>query len=387
MIRYPRYFNTKGDAMNIKYIVTLNDKERQHLEDITSKGKSLARVIQRAHILLMSDKRQHKDNDIAEFLSVSEATIYRTKRNFVDFGLEAALEEGSRIGRARKLDANQEAMLVSLACSEPPAGSCRWTLSLLAGELIALTDIDPVSTDTVRRRLKENDLKPWQKKMWCIGSMNADYVAQMEHILDLYAEPEDELRPIVNFDEAGKQLVGHVKEPLQTKPASVAKEDYEYKREGVENIYMFFDRHRGWRKVKVTETKKAVDFAECMRELVDQHYPNADTVRVVLDNLNTHCAGSLYKAFPAEEARRILKRLEFHHTPKHASWLNMVEIEIGNMNQQCLDRRIDKREILIAELSAWEERRNQERASINWMFNVDKAREKLTKAYDRLNQS
>ena len=305
------------------------------------------------------------------------------------YGLTEALEEGSRTGQPRKLDANQEALLVAIACTEPPKGRCRWTLTLLSEQLITLTDVETISNETVRQSLKSNDLKPWQKKMWCIGKLDATYIARMEHVLDLYAEPADDKRPIVNFDEAGKQLVDHVNEPRPAKPGQVAKEDYEYERAGMANIFMFFDRHRGWRKAKVTDTKKSVDFAECMRELVDEDYPEADVVRVVLDNLGTHNEASLYKAFPdkafpAAEARRILRRLEFHFTPKHASWLNMAEIEISNMNQQCLDRRIPNKDILIKELSHWQTERNAKKASIKWMFDVDKARQKLDRAYGKL---
>jgi len=370
--------------MNIKYKVTLNVDERVELEKITSQGKSSARRIKRAQILLMSDKRSYEDQDIAEVLAVSTSTIYRVKRDFVEYGLTEALEEGSRTGQPRKLDANQEALLVAIACTEPPKGRCRWTLTLLSDQLITLTDVETISNETVRQSLKSNDLKPWQKKMWCIGKLDATYIARMEHVLDLYAEPADDKRPIVNFDEAGKQLVDHVNEPRPAKPGQVAKEDYEYERAGMANIFMFFDRHRGWRKAKVTDTKKSVDFAECMRELVDEDYPEADVVRVVLDNLGTHNEASLYKAFPAAEARRILRRLEFHFTPKHASWLNMAEIEISNMNQQCLDRRIPNKDILIKELSHWQTERNAKKASIKWMFDVDKARQKLDRAYGKL---
>lgn len=373
--------------MHVKYKVILNENERKELETLTSIGKSSARRIKRAQILLMSDGRKYSDDNIANSLSVSTSTIYRTKRNFVEYGLKAALEEGARTGQPRKLDAGQEALLVSIACSNPPSGRCRWTLSLLNERLIALTDLEDISIETVRNRLKENALKPWQKKMWCIGKMDAAYVAQMEHILDLYAEPADENRPIVNFDEAMKQLVEQTKEPRYIRPGKPCKEDYEYKRAGITNIFMHFDRHRGWRKAKVTDRKTAVDFAHCMRELVDEDYPKADTIRVVLDNLSTHAPASLYKAFPAEEARRILRRLEFHFTPKHASWLNMAEIEISNMNQQCLDRRIADKKILVQELQHWQEQRNDEKATINWMFNIDKAREKLNRAYSALNQA
>jgi transposase len=321
---------------------------------------------------------------IASQVNVSLSTVHRTRQYFVDYGIDATLHDAPRSGQPRKLDANQEALMIAMCCTEPPQGRCRWTLSMLGEHLISLTEVDSISPETIRQRLKDNDLKPWQKKMWCIAKLDAAYIARMEHILDLYAEQYDPKRPIVNFDEAGKQLVSHVNEPKLMKPGQVAKEDYEYKREGMMNIFMFFERHRGWRKAKVTEYKTARDFAQCMRELVDIDYPDADMVRVVLDNFGTHTEASLYKAFPPAEARRILQRLEFHYTPKHASWLNMAEIEIGTMNQQCLDRRIPSKEMLIKELASWEIARNNAKASINWMFNVETAREKLDKAYAKL---
>ena len=153
---------------------------------------------------------------------------------------------------------------------------------------------------------------------------------------------------------------------------------------GTANQFVFIDVNRPWRKVKVTEHRAATDFAECMRELVDVHYPKADRIRVVLDNLSSHTAGALYQAFRAPEARLLLRRLEFHYTPKHASWLNMVEIEIGVLSQQCLDRRIDSYARLISETAAWEKRRNAERARINWMFTTEKARAKMGRAYPKL---
>jgi len=373
--------------MNIRYIVELSEEEKDELTHLTCKGKVSARMLKRANILLMSDRRKHQDKEISEALNVSTSTIYRTKKNFVEEGLSHALNEGARPGMPRKLDANQEALLIALACSQPPEGLCRWTLNLIADKFISLSDVEVVSTETIRRRFKENDLKPWQKKMWCVGKMNADYVAQMEHILDLYARAENPAQPVVNFDEAMKQLVSDIAPSTAVKPGQAARMDYEYKRVSVANIFMFFDRHRGWRKAKATATKKAVDFAQCMKELVDEHYPDAEKIHVVMDNYSTHKAGSLYKAFKPEEALRILNRLEFHYTPKHASWLNMVEIEIGNMNQQCLDRRIPSWDKLQSELAAWEKRKNDEGATIKWMFNVDAAREKLTRAYEQLNRS
>lgn len=370
--------------MNYLYRVELTTDERSQLTEMLSKGKHSARRLKRANLLLLADHRQHSDVEISTLLHISTSTIYRIKRRFVEEGLEFALSEGSRSGQPKMLDAKEDAMLITIACTTPPKGRSRWTLSLLANQFVALTDVESISLETVRQRLKQNELKPWQQKMWCIGKIDADYIAQMEHVLDLYEEEADEDYPLVNFDEAMKQLVSEVTPAKPAKPRQVAKQDYEYKREAVANIFMMFDRHKGWRCAKATPTKKSADFAECMRDLVDIHYPDARKIRVVLDNFTTHRPASLYKAFPAAEARRILKRLEFHYTPKHASWLNMAEIEIGVMNRQCLDRRIGNWDSLVSELKAWESSRNEEKASINWMFDVNGARQKLNRAYDVL---
>ena len=213
------------------------------------------------------------------------------------------------------------------------------------------------------------------------AGVDGEYVARMEDVLDLYAETPDLQRPVVCFDESPTQLIGEVREPIAAKPGQLERFDCEYRRNGTVNLFVFMDAHRPWRRVKVTDRRTNQDFAECMRELVDIDYPDAPIIRVVMDNLSTHSAGALYDAFPAPEARRVLKRLEFHHTPKHASWLNMVEIEIGVLRRQCLDRRIDSKHTIIAEVAAWEQRRNAERAQIQWMFTTEKAREKLRKAY------
>src|SRR6266850_523163 len=257
-----------------------------------------------------------------------------------------------------------DALLVATACSKPPQGRARWTLELLAGELVRVTEHDRVSRETVRRRLAENRLKPWRKDMWCIPKVDGEYVARMEDVLDLYAEAPDPQRPVVCFDESPTQLIGEVREPIPAKPGQLERYDCEYRRNGIINLFVFLDAHRPWRRVKVTDRRTNQDFAECMRELIDVDYPDAPIIRVVMDNLSTHSAGALYDAFPAPEARRVLKRLQFHHTPKHASWLNMVEIEIGVLRSQCLDRRIDDKETILAEVAAWQQRRNAEGAQI-----------------------
>jgi DDE superfamily endonuclease len=233
----------------------------------------------------------------------------------------------------------------------------------------------------VRRRLAENDLKPWRKDMWCIPQVDGEYVARMEDVLDLYAEAPDPKRPVICFDESPTQLIGEVRQPILATPGQIERYDCEYRRNGTVNLFIFLDAHRPWRKVKVTDSRAAVDFAACMRELTDVHFPVAERIRVVLDNLSTHSAGALYQAFPASEARRVLRRLEFHYVPKHASWLNMVEIEIGVLRSQCLGRRIGDRDRLMSEIIAWEQQRNADRARIKWMFTTEKARAKMRRAY------
>ena len=172
-----------------------------------------------------------------------------------------------------------------------------------------------------------------------------------------------------------------MRQPIPAEPGQLERYDYEYRRKGTVNLFMFLDANRPWRKVKVTARRTAEDYAHCMRDLVDVHYPNAETIRVVQDNLSSHSAGALYQAFAPAEARRILRRLDFHFTPKHASWLNMVEIEIGVLRGQCLDRKIDDPMELNREIAAWERQRNTAGARINWMFTTDKARSKMGPAY------
>jgi transposase len=369
--------------MNICYRVDLNQVERTELEILSSRGKHASRKLKRAQILLAADAGA-SDAEIERTLGVGGSTVYRTKRRFVEDGVAAALSEQPRTGAARKLTGKEEALLVATACSSPPAGCKRWTLELLADEVVRLTEHEELSRETVRRRLAENHLKPWRKDMWCIPKVDAEYVARMEDVLDLYGEEPDPKRPVVCFDESPNQLIGEVRAPIPAAPGRPERYDCEYRRNGTVNLFVFLDAHRPWRHVKVTDQRTARDFAECMRELVDVHFPQADCIRVVLDNLSTHTAAALYQTFPPGEARRVIRRLEFHYTPKHASWLNMVEIEIGVLRTQCLDRRIDNRQHMETEIAAWQHRRNASDARINWMFSTEKARTKLARAYPKL---
>jgi len=203
----------------------------------------------------------------------------------------------------------------------------------------------------------------------------------MEDVIQTYLLPYDPRYPVVCFDEACKQLFGEVRPPRRPRPGHPARVDYEYERKGVCHQLLMCEPLRGWRHVRVSARRTRKDYAECVRELVDVHYPRATKIRMVQDNLNTHDGASLYEAFPPAEARRLLDKIEWHYTPKHGSWVNMAETEISIMNGQCLDRRLDRQEKIAAEVAAWESRRNARKARIHWTFTLAAARHKLRKLY------
>lgn len=203
----------------------------------------------------------------------------------------------------------------------------------------------------------------------------------MEDVLDLYAQEYDPLRPKVNFDETSRQLITDTRGPVEAVAGRPRRYDYEYKRNATRNLFIFCEPQTGWRHVEVTERRTKLDFAHQMKWLVDERYPGAEVIRVILDNLNTHGPGSLYEAFEPAEARRLVEKLEFHYTPKHGSWLNMAEIELSIMQRQCLNRRIADEATLKREVAAWEQQRNNAKETIDWRFSITDAREKLKRLY------
>lgn len=214
--------------------------------------------------------------------------------------------------------------------------------------------------------------------MWCIGRITTEYRVRMYDLLSLYKESYNPKRPTICFDEKSKQLLGQIKKPLHGK---VIREDYHYVRNGTRNIFMAVEPKGGKRYTEITYTRKKSDFAHFIKRLVYDRYPEAEIIRLVVDNLNTHNESSFYKTFPKKEAKRILDKLEFHYTPKHASWLNMAEIEIGVMERQCLKGRIPDEVTLKTQVLAWQERRNKQRAKIKWTFTKQKADQKMKKYY------
>jgi hypothetical protein len=211
--------------------------------------------------------------------------------------------------------------------------------------------------------------------------VGADFVWRMEDVLDLDAEPYDARRPVLCFDEQPHQLVEEVRTPLPRAPGRPERVDYEYRRRGTATLFLLLEPLAGWRHIEVTERRTSAEFAQQMRALVDGHYPEAERIAVVLDNLSPHSPAALYQAFPPAEARRLLQRLEFHYTPKHGSWLNLAELEFSVLGRQCLDRRIPDRETLQRAIAAWEAARNAAQATVQWRFTVAAARTRLHRLY------
>ena len=278
--------------MNKIYIVDLTERERSCLLNIIKTGKRSSRKVNRARILLLADE-ERTDREIAAVLHTSVPTVQRTRQRFVEGNLEYALNERRRCGRPRKLKEEGKAVLIALARGVPPAGRKKWTTQLLANKLVERGVVDDVSDETVRRVLKKEDIKPWLRKCWCIPTAGSEFVWHMEDILSLYSELYDPKRPLVCFDEQSVQLIAETRCPIPVKPGKPQRFDYEYRRNGTRNLFAFFQPLAGWRHMKVTERRTKSDFAYCMRDLTDVFFPQANTIRVVQDNLNTHTPASL----------------------------------------------------------------------------------------------
>lgn len=368
--------------MSKKYVVELSKSEKEMLNGLISAGTQRVRKVAHAHILLKAHEGW-ADQQISQATQVSVPTIERVRQRFVEDGIEQALTpRRTQRKYSYLLDGSQEAYLIALACGQPPAGHRDWSLRLLASQMVKLEYADEISHETVRHVMAENELKPWLKREWCIPPhQNAEFVYHMEEVLDVYHRPTDPRFPLVCFDETPVQLIRETRQSIPIKAGRPERYDYEYRREGSANLFIFFAPLQNWRHVKVTERRTKTDWAWCMKDLVDVHFPQAERCVVVEDNLNTHTPAALYEAFEPAEARRILNRLEFHFTPKHGSWLNMAEIEFSVLSRQCLAGYIPDRVTLARETLAWETERNTREATVVWRFTTADARIKLKKLY------
>lgn len=377
-----------------KYSVTLNHKQRHQLEDLVSKGEAPARKIQHAHILLKCDKGaggpRWSDKQIQATFAVGKTLIKRVRKRYVEQGLEDALNRRKQPERPqkRKIDGAQEAQIIATLCTQHPEGRERWTLRAITARSIEVEIVEQVSYETVRTVLKKNQLKPWLTKRWCVGpSGDGNYVYHMEDVLEVYVQPYDARRPQVCVDEGSVQLLSDKRDALPLKPGKPTQVDYEYEREGVCSIFLACEPLTGKTVTQVTARRTKADFAHFIRQVVDEVYPQADTIVLVMDNLNTHTPGSLYQVFAPEEAMRLWKKLEIHYTPLHGSWLNMAEIELSVLGRQALSGRLKDLASVQERVAAWQVQRDTHPVTINWRFTTADARIKLKRLYPSLEAS
>lgn len=370
------------------YSVRLNQGQRKSVEQIVKSGTAPARKIMHAQILLKVDQGAsgphwpHKQ--ICAAFGISEKLITKVKKRFVEEGLQAALNRKKQAERPekRRIDGKQEAQIIAVLCTQHPAGQERWTLRALAQRVVELEIVESVSHETIRTVLKNNALKPWLKKSWCVGPTgSAEFVARMEDVLDIYSLPSDPARPQVCLDEGCVQLVSDKREALPMEPGKVVREDYEYQREGYCHVFLASEPLTGTCVVQAKARRTKEDFAHFVRDLLEQRYPDAEKVILVMDNLNTHTTASFYQTFPPEEARCLSQRLEIHYTPKHGSWLNMAEIELSVLSRQALSGRIASLDELHTRLDAWQRHHNAHPRTIDWRFTTTDARIKLKRLY------
>jgi len=386
----------------IKYKVELSELEIAKLKEITHKGKSSAREIMHANILLnTNDIHSVKKNnrEIAEILGISPTTVNAVRKTYAEYGIEAALERKTQISPsvASKITGDFEAQVIATALSPAPKGRCAWTLRLLAEHCMEKKYILEISHTTIGEMLNTNEVKPHLSKYWCIPKENdAHFVAHMEDVLGIYQKPYNPKIPVICMDEKPVQLLDEIYErvsakPLRTdpdtgliKPGELEKIDYKYERCGVASIFVFCEPLRGWRYLKALKTRKKGDFAMMVNEISDTFYPDVDRIIFISDNLNTHNISSFYEAYLPQIAYRLAQKFEFHHTPKHGSWLNIAECELSSLAIQALgNQRINSVGLLNEIISDWQSDRNARQKGVKWQFTNDKARIKLSRLYPK----
>jgi len=376
-----------------KFHVVLTESERDTLKTLSKKTTSQnART--RCIVLLNADENRKNYPSSYRLLASSsgctEPTVISTLKRYHEGGIMNAVKANRNPNSdTAKLKATGEieARVIAKAIGQAPNGRSRWTLTLLTKEMMLVLE-DSISRSTIGRILNRNQLRPHVSEYWCIPPKeDAEFVACMEDILDLYQQPFDPARPLWCLDEKPYQLLGESREPIPMRRGDIAKFDSEYKRNGTVSVFLMIQPHSGRIVHSVEPTRTAIDWAEKVKYLVDVVEPEAEKIVLVQDNLNTHSIASLYKAFQPEEARRIAKKLEIHYTPKHGSWLDIAEIGINIMTRECLERRIPSIEALRKELEAWNVAYNSEPTNINWQFQTKDSRIKLRSLYPDIEKS
>ena len=371
------------------FTVGLSAADREFLVKLTTSGTHPARMIMRARVLLELDENAGPVADravIADRVGTSENTVRAVAKRFAETDGDVLATIGRKPREtppvAPIVTGEVEARLIALACSTPPQGY-RPLVAATAGASCRPGRGSARSGPLHHRPgVKKTKLRPHLKKCWTIPPhANAEFAARMEDVLAVYARPHDPRRPVVCMDEKPYQLLGQVRDPVPAEPGHDRKEDSEYVRHGTCSIFVWVEPLRGWRRVDAQPHRTKIDWARQVHHLLTHDYPDAETVVLVMDNLNTHGIGSLYEAFDPATAFALAQRLEIHHTPRHGSWLNIAEIELSALTRQCLDRRITDIDTLNTELAAWQHATNTDQRQVDWQFTTADARIKLRHLY------
>ena len=376
--------------MQKKYVVRLTEDERQACEEVIKKLKGTSEKVRRAQILLKADADgpSWTDQRIAEAFSCRTKTIENIRQRFVEQGFEQTLDRKKpQSPPANKLlDGEQEARIIATRLGPAPKGYANWTLRLLARKVVELEIVASISHETVRQTLKKNGMTKRKIQYWVIPpEADAEFVANMEEVLETYAQPYDPACPVICMDEQPVQLVKEIRKIIPATKTHARRVDYEYERAGTASIFMFAEPLAGWRQATAREHRTKSDWAMEVAAHLDGRFADCERIRLVSDNLNTHTKGAFYEVFPPEKAREYVRRIEFIHTSKHGSWLNIAENELSCMTSQCLrDRRIGEIGELQDEIDAWSIDVTSIQRGVDWQMKIDDARCKLKSVYPKI---
>jgi hypothetical protein len=350
----------------------LSKKDLKKIDTILDDEKDI-RIYRRA-LILKSVHLGHKQVSIVELGLAKERTIRHIVDRYRCEGLDSALIDRPRAGQPRKFTRRQEEKIAAIACTSPPEGQARWTLDLIKEASEKNKIVESISRESLRILLASHEIKPWRHKMWCVPKLDNEFIECMEDVLKLYEKPYNPKRPVVCLDEKPIQLLASAKPDLIGK---VIKQDYEYKRNGVVNAFCAVEPRAGKHFVMIRKRKTMRDFAFFVRDIIGA-YPKAKKIHLVMDNLGTHKKKALIETFGKKLGKKLWERIMPHYTPKHASWLNQAEIEIGMFSRGCIGKqRVEDMATLIRKARAWIKKMNQKKVKIDWTFSRRKARAKF----------
>ena len=350
----------------------ITDKDQAKILELIKKSHD-PRVIYRANALNLRGKG-YTLIEVGDILEITSRTVFNIEKNYEDGGLQKALFDDPRPGAPVQFDDGTRLQIIALVCSDPPEGFDRWTLELIKEHSVKQNIVSEISKETIRVILEESDLQPWRQKMWCVPELTEEYINRMEDLLDLYEKKYNKNYPVVCLDEKPIQMIEDTRPVSGVLPGEVKKIDFEYKRNGIANVFCAVEPKVGKYLLKVTERKTGNDFAKIIAK-IGKEYESARKIILVMDNFGTHKEKSVLEYFGEAEGKKLWKKFEIHYTPKHASWLNQAEIAIGMYSRQCLGKsRIPDLDTLKKKTLSWCKVLNRIKVKINWSFTKEKAK-------------